>query len=203
MHAPAILRLVCSGFVLAAIWLGRPSSAVACSCLIDPDTGMIWFDETDVIFKGTVVSNAEPTSIDLGNGSSWPMDRYRMRVDRYFKGVLQRDVDVLTEDRSSSCGITFERGTSYLVYANLREDGTLEVPFCAPTGPTSNADEALASLGKGIAPEGSAEESGGCSASVPHTGAGTQSSALPVGAALLLGVAMLRRGRAAASAPGV
>jgi hypothetical protein len=199
MREPALLRMVSASLVFAAIWLGRPPSAAACTCQIDPETGMVWFSDPDVIFKGTSVSNAEPTSIDLGNGSSWPKLRYRMRVERYYKGRLGPDIDVISDDWKTHCGLFLERGESYLVYANFhyQEPGTLEVSRCSHTVPVSQADEALASLGRGMVPVGTWEESGGCSVAVPKKRAGAVASA--VGAALLLGVASLRaRGRAGA-----
>jgi hypothetical protein len=170
---------------------------VACSCQLDPATGQLWYPDADVIFSGTVTSDAELTSIEIGNGP-WPMFRFRVRADRYFKGRLGRDIDVITEDwRISDCGYRFERGERYLVYAAIH-DGMLEVPFCSETAPLSAARELLSGLGEGTAPDRSldvvreetAEENAGCSVSAPRANASP--FAFLLGAALLL-VASLRR----------
>src|SRR5688572_18544303 len=98
MRAQALAKIVSAYFVLGATWLGSPPRATACSCQIDPVTGTLLYADADVIFKGTVLGDAELTSIDLGNGSSGPMYRLRVRVDRYFKGLLGQDIEILTDD---------------------------------------------------------------------------------------------------------
>ena len=198
MRALALAKTVSLSFVLAATWLGSPLPATACSCQLDPVTGALLYPDADVIFKGTVLGDAELTSIDLGNGSSWPMYRFRMRVDRYFKGLLGRDIEILTDDWRAHCGFRFERRTSYLVCGHLGEGGELQVSSCSDTMPISEAAQALSSLGKGTAPdrsqdvvrEGTPEENVGCSVSVPKASAGTLTSVL--GAGLMLGMASLR-----------
>jgi MYXO-CTERM domain-containing protein len=199
MRALALAKTVSVSFVLAATWLGSPLPATACSCQLDPVTGMPLYPDADVIFKGTVLGDAEPTSIDLGNGSSWPMYRFRVRVDRYFKGLLGQDIEILTDDWRAHCGFQFERRSSYLVYGQVGQGGELQVSSCSDTVPISEAAEALSSLGKGTAPdrsqdvvrEGAPEENVGCSVSVAKASAGTLTSVLGTG--LLLGMASLRR----------
>jgi MYXO-CTERM domain-containing protein len=198
MRAVTLGRIVAVSLVLAAAWLGGASAAAACSCEIDPITNELLLPDADVIFQGKVVSDPEPTTVDLGNGNgpTWPMSRYRVRVDRYYKGRLGRHIYVLTAAPNSGCGFHWERG-SYLVYAGLWEDGTPEVHLCSATAPLSQSEEALAALGDGIAPDRSldvregSEESGGCSVSVPGSNAGTRAAA--IAAASLLGLASLRR----------
>jgi hypothetical protein len=198
MRALGLAKIVSVSFVLAATWLGSPLPATACSCQLDPVTGALLYPDADVIFKGTVLGDAELTSIELGSGSPWPMYRFRVRVDRYFKGLLGRDIEILTDDWRAHCGFPFERRTSYLVYGHFGDGGELQVSACSNTMPISEAAEALSSLGKGTAPdrsqdvvrEGTPVGNGGCSVSVPKARAGTPTSVL--GAGLLLGMASLR-----------
>lgn len=198
MRALPLAKTVSVSFVLAATWLGSPLPATACTCQLDPITGGLLYPAADVIFKGTVLGDAELTSIDLGNGSSWQVYRFRVRVDRYFKGLLGRDIEIFTEDWAAHCGFRFERRASYLVYGNFGAGGELQVSSCSDTMPLSEAAEALSSLGNGTAPdrsqdvvrEGIPEENGGCSVSVPKASAGSLTAAL--GAGLLLGMALLR-----------
>ena len=199
MRALALAKTVFVSFVLAATWLGSPRPATACSCQLDPGTGAPLYPDADVIFEGTALGDAQLTSIDLGDGSSWPMYSVRVRVDRYFKGLLGRDIEIVTND-GEHCGFAFERRTSYLVYGRFGEGGELHVSSCSDTMPISEAAQALSSLGMGTAPDRSQDvvdegtaENGGCSVSAPKASAGTLPSVL--GAGLLLGMASLRGGR--------
>ena len=96
--------------VLAALLLGR-SDAAACSCLARPVEGKL--AESAVVFQGTVVASRPLRSqggVDL-------VVRYTFEVARVWKGGRIGTIDISAGTSSAACGITFDIGREYVVYA--------------------------------------------------------------------------------------
>jgi hypothetical protein len=100
-----------------------------------------------------------------------------MQVVRYFKGEGGESITVRTAGNSAACGINFEVGGSYLVYASAGEGGVLSAGLCSGTRPIAGAEADLEHLGMGSTPfdpgAGSAEKqppSSAPPAAAPHKG---------------------------------
>lgn len=190
----AVMSLPC---VLVATWLGSPAPAAACSCAAQAEEDGT-LRGAEVVFRGTVAGDYETLLVDQGAGYG-EMYRFRFRVERYFKGRLGSELDVLTEDWRAGCGQYFESGAAYLVYADYMDDGSLGVSGCSQTLPIASAARALSVLGEGTPPEGvsqdvvldgASDEDEGCSVVAPGARRGSAASALS--AALLLGLVARR-----------
>ncbi len=91
----------------------------------------------------------------LAPGVGPPLGRVTFDVKRAWKAVREESAVVYGYGDDVSCGIEFEKGESYLVYAyrsNGNEDGPLETSFCDPTKPLEYADGDLWVLGPTSAP---------------------------------------------------
>lgn len=90
---------------------------------------------------------------DLGVGGYLGARRFSFEVARYFKGQLGPALSVFTVDESSACGRGYALEEPYVVYARYTDSGLLSDFLCSRSGPSSFADEDLAILGSGIAPD--------------------------------------------------
>lgn len=143
---PALLVLALVVGVSAGLLVPSGSVARACSCMPPPPPAQA-VDESDVVFDGTV---ARIETIDPADGFS------ALRVDfvvhTQWKGVTEGRVSVLTAGDGATCGVYFELGRRYIVYARDTEPhGRLETHLCTRTGPWAE-DEAIA-LGPGEPPD--------------------------------------------------
>ena len=121
-------------------------SADACSC-----GGGATLEEqirwSDAVFSGEV------ESIDRDQrtpGAGPPLGRVTFDAKEVWKGGPGESFEVYGYGDGVMCGIEFERGESYLVYAyrsGRGGDGPLETDLCAPTKPLENADDDLLVLG--------------------------------------------------------
>jgi hypothetical protein len=197
MRTTALAKLSSVSLAFAAAWLARPAPALACSCYVSvAEDGRA--TSAEVVFQGTVMAEPEPESVDPLNNYVYSY-RYQLRVDRYFKGRMGRDLEIISEESGAGCGYPFESGRSYLVYADFADDGSLGVSLCSITRPLESAGQALALLGNGVPPEGvsqevvvATEQDQGCSIAALGASGGRLAS---VSSALLLGAALLRRRR--------
>ena len=132
------LRSVSSLALLAL--LVAPEPAHACSCVqVPPAQAMA---EHDAVFEGRVLS-VEPAS-----DPSQVMTA-TLEVVQHWKGVETEQVTVSTAAMESVCGVSFEVGTSWLVYADV-ENGALRTGLCSRTRRIEEADEDLAELGADV-----------------------------------------------------
>ena len=122
--------------VLVAVVPAQP--AWACKCAQRPEAQL--FKAADVVFTGRVrtVHGTDPSS----------EVRALLRVDKVRKGRVAGLAVVSTSGSSASCGVYFERGDRYLVYAH-REGRRLTTNLCAGTAriddgePCPRADDSL------------------------------------------------------------
>jgi MYXO-CTERM domain-containing protein len=77
--------------------------------------------------------------------------RVGFEVVRVWKGIHSEGAVVLTPSDSAACGVLFEAGQSYLVYASS-EGGVLRANNCGGSKPITEADDDLAAIGMGATP---------------------------------------------------
>ena len=120
------------------------NTAYACSCMI-PESPRDSLQKSDAVFSGKVVEIKEENPSYPLISSMDPV-WVSFEVDKVWKGP--RDpITIQTPQSSASCGYSFEKGESYLVYA-YQNGNTLEVSLCSRTTLVSNAAEDLEELGK-------------------------------------------------------
>lgn len=119
-----------SGALLAALLLGAPVVAVACSCTNEL-TLQQEFDSAWLVFSGRVTS-IQPDPFGTLAVFFEPLQRW--------KGPLDFHQLVVTPLDTSACGFPFEVGQEYLVFANSYNYGITLTPapfthLCSRTSP--------------------------------------------------------------------
>jgi hypothetical protein len=144
---------------LGLCW-AAPRAAEACYCVAPELEGSI--DKADVIFEGVTAAAPEEIEQDIGLGVYGDVQtrRYDFEVLRYFKNAsddtLPGELALHTPVQAPACGRTFDASQVYLIYARVRDDGLLVDFRCSRTRSFDAADEDLARLGEGTAPDESA-----------------------------------------------
>jgi len=127
-------------------------SAYACSCAGVPsaEEGL---RNSDAVFWGEV-TNVEgqdlspDNSLDLGPVAF--LGPVTFEVKEYWKGDVPESVVVRGQGAGASCGLNFEQGKSYLVFAYRSgdaRDALLGTDLCSATGPLTNVEDAPRVLG--------------------------------------------------------
>ncbi len=119
------LSLLTLSVALAALAAALPvEQAAACSCAMTES-----LDErvtmSTAAFVGSV-EEAEPAAA----GEFGPATLYRFRVEGSAKGITQTPVTVRSGDNGAGCGMTFEPGRRYVVFAHGAPD-QLETGLCS------------------------------------------------------------------------
>lgn len=147
MHRLLAICLVFCVFVIVQ------TEVYACSCMEikKPSTA---FQETPLIFVGTVKSVAYADSRELGDEFNFNDQKYTFFVDKALKGVKEDEIDIYTSSQGTACGISFREDGQYLVYAygGTEERKYYSTSICSRTGSAEErADEiaVLHSLAKG------------------------------------------------------
>jgi hypothetical protein len=130
---PTFLRAA----LVAAALVSAHSVALACSCTIpDPDPSGY-----AAVFVGEARGGGA-----LGCGGVDGSVTTRFEVTEAFAGVEAGDVvEVEHAVDSAACGVTFEPGETYLVYA-YEGDEDLSTGLCAPGGPVADQGALLEEL---------------------------------------------------------
>ena len=136
-----------AGYVLLALLLGfslvaggaRP--AYACSCAGTSDTDEE-FQRSDAVFAGEVVEVGELSVERAGPpGPGMPLlAPVTFDVEGAWKGVSGDSAVVHGQGPGPSCGLDFERGETYLVFAGRAgedENGPLQTDLCSSTRQSS------------------------------------------------------------------
>jgi hypothetical protein len=138
--------LIVSSVFMIAILILAPLQAKACLC--EPMSSKKRVKkmkiEADAIFTGQVNS----LEMDQINGRGVRGDKVVLSVKRTWKKGISNTVTVYT---SGGCGVGFEVGKTYLVYAKLDTDGELTTSVCMGTRVVAVAAEDLKHLGKPLA----------------------------------------------------
>lgn len=148
------MRRVVATLVVFALL--RSSPTLACSC-ITPGSPSEEAARATAVFLGevTAVHDSQPANTwwnrlrwRLGWGpdpnvydSSRPV-HYVFRIIEPFKGTQSRSVKVTSSADGASCGIQFDRGGRYVVYAGGSPDA-LRAGHCSLTGPAADPRSGL------------------------------------------------------------
>src|SRR5215471_2301590 len=129
--------LVCSILTLSII---GQQNLVACSCArIQPVCEAVW--RADAVFLGTVVA-IDPPSV-FGIPLAWPFPaerRVTFAIKEQFSGLTQKKIEIHTAAGCCACGIDFQRGRDYLVYAHRNAvTRTLQTSICTRTATVDKA----------------------------------------------------------------
>jgi len=138
---------------LVVAWLGAcclADFAAACTC--EPTTAAARLGRSTDVFVGTVLSaTLQRKTVTTYRGTMvFSRVRATIRVDRSWKGPLRDVVEVVTNGEASMCGVDFQQGLRYLVFA-ARESGemkaTLMTSICNGSRRVRWTAEAIDSLG--------------------------------------------------------
>ncbi len=137
-----LASLALAGFVVAGAF--SPSVASACSCMI-PLPPMEALGQSDAVFVGTV--------IDITSGQRVYGNTVTLEADISWKGNVGKTVKIVTAQDSAACGVYFQVGKTYVVYAHQNtEDGSLGANSCSRTHEITGSmesDEDVLALGLG------------------------------------------------------
>lgn len=149
--------------LIAALMLGCfawPAAVQACSCRI-PDNPASGLRKSEAVFIGTVVG-----AVDLSQNQSWWNQlqrwlwggastsqsydmRYTFVVQSAWKGLTTTEAIIYANsDRPGNCGLNFDLGARYLVYATTARSshGELATSICTRTNVINNRGADLAYL---------------------------------------------------------
>ncbi|MDQ0154533.1 hypothetical protein [Robertmurraya andreesenii] len=122
-----------------------PNNIYACSCVgIEPAEA---FEKSEAVFLGRVL-NTKPEQVHDGVTVSYRTANL-FEVTQIWKGTHQSQMLVFDNGYVESCGIGFEEGKTYLVYASKNENGEFRTGLCSRTEEASKAGEDLKFLGQG------------------------------------------------------
>ncbi|MBW5469448.1 hypothetical protein GPJ61_16435 [Brevibacillus formosus] len=146
-------------FVLLFTFFIQPIPASACSCARPPDP-LTAKDQSAAVFTGKVLQVIEKTDW-LHLLPFWDKPERGgfdviFEVQSTWKGVDQTQVQIVTSGLGGACGIPFQPGQEYLVYASFWELNELETNICTRTAMKSDAGDDLLALGPGAMPISSA-----------------------------------------------
>lgn len=129
---------------LAVVWLSCVAleSVFACSC-VHPAGLPCRLGAGDVVFVGTV---CQAIVLSKGTIQGTGLRKFVLHVDEAFAGVSSPQVEILSD--TSSCGIDFTSGQTYLVRAHRNLDGTATTGACSGTTLASHARDDIQILRK-------------------------------------------------------
>lgn len=144
MNLSGIFRSLLAFLLLAALLVVAvpPERSFACSCV--GFTTLEAKEHADSVFRGTVTKIEKPSK--LGNSAS--LAKVYLQVDEVWKGSEQREIMVSSALAEASCGVSFQEGKSYLVFAKSYDD-LLKTTICNGTKQLSLANQELKDLGPG------------------------------------------------------
>jgi hypothetical protein len=173
-------------FSALAVLFALPQTCFACSCLAPPPP-------TEAAADAAAVFQSEVIRVEQVRGTTGAEHRrVTLRVSKVWKGNFTAELLVYTANDSAACGIAFQQGTEYVIYAGV-SDGTdfsgtpansLVTGLCDRTRPVTEAADDLATLGPGQPP----------TPAMPNTSAGTSGTVTSSGiipAELLIGSGIL------------
>ncbi|MCM3145047.1 hypothetical protein [Brevibacillus sp. MER 51] len=146
-------------FMLLFTFFVQPFPASACSCARPPDP-LTEKDQSAAVFTGKVLQVNERTDwlrwLPFWDKPERGGFDVIFEVQSTWKGVDQTQVQIVTSGLGGACGIPFQPGQEYLVYASYWELNELETNICTRTALKADAGEDLQVLGPGTVPVGSA-----------------------------------------------
>ncbi|MGH9937166.1 MAG: carboxypeptidase regulatory-like domain-containing protein [Blastocatellia bacterium] len=121
-------KITVSTFALALLFLLR-GDIIACTCMVTgPPCQEYW--QADAVFVGRVKAK-ELKEVRVFGAEV----RVTFTITEAFRGTLGKEVDIFTNNNSAACGYGFDRGGTYLVYANEypKGGGKLHTGICTRT----------------------------------------------------------------------
>src|SRR5882724_4406874 len=131
-------------FLLCSVQTAEP-----CSCSItNPVCSAYW--DTQLVFRGlvtdiTFVPDEPPRQVTL-NGKVATLSaagtiEAHFRVIENFRGDASSEITIRTPSQGPACGVTFQRGTEYLVYSYQEANGEWWTGKCTRTHEIINAEK--------------------------------------------------------------
>lgn len=121
--------------IFTILLLGSAANSFACSCPDDPDLTTeqkieFGYKKAFLVFSGKVVE-VKPN----------PSNKYqliiKLETDKFWKGVSSKEIILSTAINGAGCGVLFEIGKKYLVYAD-QINGEISAHLCTRTKPLEN-----------------------------------------------------------------
>ncbi len=138
-------------FSVCLIFLVFNTGGYACSCL-PPSSPAQELDKSTAVFSGKVIEiKKHEQKKAAGEYDPFTAVEAVFEVEKSWKGIDKKQVSVFTSSNSASCGYNFQKGQSYLVYANADEQERLVTGICSRTKNLNDAREDLNELGAGKA----------------------------------------------------
>jgi len=125
---------------MVGLLLALAQGANACSCFRDPPNSTPWSRATaaaagsDAVFAGKVLAVATGIEV-MGDDEDdvWPRRHFTFEVSQQYRGHVQPKTIISTGFGGGDCGFEFEIGDTYLVYADIEDNGALETSICHRT----------------------------------------------------------------------
>lgn len=114
-HA-GIKKMKFSIFFLMSVLFSQQT--FSCSCDKDYDLARS-HEEADVIFIGEVVSK--------GRFYSFSENQFKYRDIEFYKGDEISEIKIITDKSSTACGLSYEKGKKYVVYAYKEKDDSAKL----------------------------------------------------------------------------
>ncbi|MCY4387279.1 MAG: hypothetical protein OXC18_09290 [Desulfurellaceae bacterium] len=142
--------------VLGAVFVLLPTPAQACTCLTPPSPSQ-GAEAVDVVFVGTV-ANVEHIEADGWLYGAWKSMlgfehlyefetlRVTMDVNTAIKGTDKSQLILETSATTELCGVLFQEGEEYLVYAFNGVGETVTTDMCTRTATSKKAAADIKSL---------------------------------------------------------
>ena len=184
---------------VSLLGLSQAGDAQACTCRPSPPPTTA-LGESDAVFAGRVVEVSRGEDPMAALTAPMAALTAKFAVSTVWKGEVGETVEVRTPLNSAACGVGFEAGEEWLVYANEQE-GVLNATLCSRTSPLRAATEDLAALGPGSEPGGgrpptTPPRAGSCACAViAAEGDGSWGAFAALGLAGVLGARVRQRRR--------
>jgi hypothetical protein len=128
---------------VCAFLLFLEDTAPACTCL--PPKGVTQeLEFSSAVFSGKVIDirrHDRPAEL-------FEQLEVIFEVDKSWKGADKKIISVFTSSGSASCGYSFKKGRTYLVYTGGNLQGRLSTSICSRTKRLNKAREDLRVLGR-------------------------------------------------------
>ncbi len=165
MKLSRAILLAAFGIILA--W-SAPINVAACECMHAPEA-LDALADSNAVFRGTVTEVRDPQP-SLRLQSSFPFVVYdippyaaltvTIAVSQTWRGPMYRKITLTTGRFYSGCGVPFQNGHEYLVYAYYNGIGELITHRCSRTAVIDHAYADLALFGPGDLPNAEAPSTG-------------------------------------------
>lgn len=136
------MRSAITGWVfLMFLLMAFHSSASACKC-VPPEGPAEELKRADAVFSGRVTG----ISRQAKSGDPFTSVKVTFTVIKRWKGEKRSQLTVFTNSHSAACGYAFNKGESYLVYADADEKGRLVTTSCSRTANLKNTQDDVKEL---------------------------------------------------------